>query len=185
VYRFLGRASLYREDYRRAQEHFQRACADRPDDPFILEGLGESLWRGGQMAQAVEILHQALSLADQGDLVDRRTTIRLKLARILMELRQYQDAVPYIQQCMVLGNLPVTEFQALLSQCYLALGRYGEALQAAEAALHENQTLVEAHTVRAAALFELKKFQASAEAAETALKLDPTSYSPSAPRRKH
>ncbi len=181
VYHFLGRAGLYRRAYRQAVEYFQRALANKRDDPLILEGLGEALWYRGKeeqatetLQQAVEILQQAVRQVDQTDKVDRQATTRFKLTRALMDLKRYKEALPLIEQGLALEQAFMVEFRVALGQCYLKLGRFVQALQVAEETLARDSTQVEAHIIRAEALYNLQRYTEASEAAELALRLAPS-----------
>jgi tetratricopeptide (TPR) repeat protein len=57
---FLGRVSLYRGDYVQAANWYRSALDVIGDDTFVLEGLGEALWRTGKAAEAVPFLEHAV-----------------------------------------------------------------------------------------------------------------------------
>src|SRR5262249_50667663 len=105
---------------------------------------------------------------------DRRATTRLRLAQVLIDQGHYYEAKLVIEQGLALRETNTVKFQVLLSQCHLALKHYDMALQASEMALAEGNKEIEAHTVRAAALYELKRYDDAVKAADEALKLSPT-----------
>jgi tetratricopeptide (TPR) repeat protein len=173
VHLLLGRINLYRGAFPEALQDFQVARQCRPGDVFSLEGLGESLWREGHPERALPILEQAMNLADQLGDADRRGTTRLRLGRVLMDLKRYQEASAVVEQGLSLNEAPPVEFLTLLGKCRLALGQPEPALSAADAALQRDSSQMEAHALRAAALYDLKRFEEAVKAADAVLRVVP------------
>jgi cytochrome c-type biogenesis protein CcmH/NrfG len=66
VWLFFGRVNLYHNNFRQALADFQVALANKPDDVFSLEGMGEALWREGQTSAAVRDLEEGCQLCRPG-----------------------------------------------------------------------------------------------------------------------
>ncbi len=173
VHLFLGRINLYRGAFAEALQDFQAARQYLPGDVFSLEGLGESLWREGHPERALPVLEQAVNLADQLGDAERRATTRLRLGRVFMDLKRYQEAAGVMEQGLALNEAPPVEFLTLLGKCKLALGEPEPALRAADAALQRDSSQVEAHAVRAAALYDLKRYEEAIKAADAVLRVGP------------
>jgi len=197
VHRFLGRVSLYRSDYRAATDDYRAAREAEPDDVFVLEGLGEALWRGGKAADAIPVLEQAVRRADAARLRDRSEASRLKLGGAFADLRRYREAIKVLRQGIALaGRLPAELWTALASS-RLGLGRSDGAVRAAEWASELDLLLRDQppypardrvraaewaseldlrraapQAVRAAALLEQGRYPEARDAAEAALGLD-------------
>src|SRR5271166_5922984 len=60
---FLGRASLYRGQFGKASKFFQDAVAANAGDAYAREGLGEALWRTGELTESAKVLAHARELA--------------------------------------------------------------------------------------------------------------------------
>jgi tetratricopeptide (TPR) repeat protein len=180
VDRFLGRASLYRGDYPRAARYYQVVLEHDPDDPYSLEGLGEALWHTGQEREAIELQAQATRRADEMGDEQRRVRTRLKLARSLMRLERYEEALEVIEQGLAMREGAASaELLVAYGRCWLELGQAERALEAARQALAPgagnpgSAIVAEAHAIQAAALYEAKQYGAAATAAEAALAVEP------------
>ena len=174
---FLGRVCLYRDAYGRAIDHFTRARELDPADIYTLEGLGEALSRDGQIEPAAQILGEAVREADQRGSPERRATVRLKWAQVLIELQQYDKAQEVIHAGMPLSRRLVPEFQLALARCHLARGETQAARRLANQVVASDAVAspvrIEAYMVGAQALLQAQDYAASATAAENALRLDP------------
>jgi tetratricopeptide (TPR) repeat protein len=178
LYNFLGRVSLYRDEYSRAITHFKQALVRNPRNVYALEGLGEVYWRQGQVERAAEILDQAVRQADQDGDPERRAAARLKRVKVLLDAGRPQEAVPLIEQGRTLDTALEPDFLVRLGQCQVALGQPKLALQWIDRALAGSAVpawlRVQAVTVRAAAYRDLGKYSQAVQAAEEALRLDST-----------
>ena len=114
-----------------------------------------------------------MNLADQLGDVERRATTRLRLGRVFMDLKRYQEAAGVMEQGLALNEALPVEFLTLLGKCKLALGEPEPALNAADAALQRDSSQVEAHAVRAAALYDLKRYEEAIKAADAVLRMSP------------
>ena len=178
IYDFLGRTSLYRADFNRAVEHYQQAHFNDPDNLFILEGLGEALWRVGSSVEAIQILTRAVEKADQTEYMDRRASTRLKLAKVLLDAKRSEDALPVLQEGLKLKEKDFTaEFQIALARCYLEMHQPEEALQLTQDILSHGSGNIDTYVTCATADYELKRYEEAADAAEAALNLEPDNLS--------
>ena len=174
---FLGRVYLYRDEYGRAIDHFTRARELNPGDMYTLEGLGEALWRDGQIKQAAQTLEEAARAADQSNDPERRAAVRLKWAQVLIELQQYDKSQEVIHAGMSLSRRLVPEFQVALARCHLARGETQAARRLADQVVASDAVAspvrIDAFVVGAQALLQARDYAASATAAENALSLNP------------
>jgi tetratricopeptide (TPR) repeat protein len=171
--RFLGRVSLYRSEYTRAEELFRQALAVSPDDPRVLEGLGESLWHNSNISEALEFLTRAHEIAAHGAHRERLMAIDAKLAEVLVSAGQYEAALDRIAESLAEGDRFATELLLSRSQCYLALAQPEKALEAAEAAQQREPASVEARVIRSQALIALGRGSDAVNVIDEALQYDP------------
>jgi tetratricopeptide (TPR) repeat protein len=170
---FLGRVALYRGDYSAAVEDYRAVSVDRPDDLFVLEGLGEALWRAGEAAAAISILQTALRRADGATEPERAARVRLKLGNACIDGGSPHTAIGPLREGLALGGRWHSEFWTALARARLALGRWDGAIRAAERAVEGGERVASPHAVRAAALLERREYQQAVSAAEAALTIDP------------
>jgi predicted TPR repeat methyltransferase len=157
-------------------EHFEagrlieaRACFERcqaltPDRPSVLGNLGVTLFRMGQLREALPLLRQA-TVGEPG-FVD--AWVCLGLAHEAQG--EWRSAVTALQHALTL--LPKERSATLhlaLGQCLMRLGKLNDALPALDRAVAADPTLAEAWSVRGGLLRELHRLDAAAHSYEQAL----------------
>ena len=165
--------SLYRNEYSRAREWFHKALQNAPDDPRVLEGLGETSWRTGNIPEAQEFLSRAYELTRLGLHPERLMAIDAKLAQVLVAAGQYQPALDRIEESLAHGDRFAGELLLSRSQCYLALAKGDQAADVAEAALAREPASNEARLLLAQALISLGSYVEALKIIDEALQSDP------------
>ncbi len=170
--RFLGRVSLYRGDYARGEEMFREAQQLTPEDPRVLEGLGEVLWHTGKIPEALQLLTRAHDIVEKGDHKERLTAIDAKLAQALVAAGLYQAALEVIANSLAAGDQFTNELLLSRSQCYLALAEWEKALDAAQAAQEKTPASTEARILSSQALIALGRCSDAAKVVDDGLQYD-------------
>ncbi|HEX8282822.1 MAG TPA: FHIPEP family type III secretion protein [Pyrinomonadaceae bacterium] len=171
----VGRVGLYGQDYTSAHELFLDATRIKPDDPRGWEGLGDTLWKMGRMAEARAALSEAYGLAEQSPEAGRLRYINSKLARVLAELGDYGAALERVEHIDTEDTADAYLMLITRSHCRLALGMPAKALDDAEEAARLQPKGVQSHLKRAQALTALKKYADAINVADHALQFAPTS----------
>lgn len=174
---FLGRVNLYLDEPARARRLFEEASKARPGDARVLEGLGEALWRTGDLGRAVGVLGDARNAAAERD-PERVPLVDGKLAQVLAAAGRYDEALARIGDSVDESSRYADELLVIISECQLAAGRPEEALGAAERALERRPRAADAHLLRARALVALKRFNEASKAIDDASRLEPSSDEP-------
>jgi tetratricopeptide (TPR) repeat protein len=170
----LGRVYLYRSDYAAAVKEYRAAHEVNPDEPSVLEGLGESLWRSGATAEAVHILEHAVCRADLKHLREGAITTRQKLGGAYFEQGQHHSALRTLRQGLALAAGMRAELWAGLARIRLALGGHDGAARAAQRAIELDDHLAAPYAVLAAVRWEQSDYEKASDAAEAALVRDPS-----------
>ena len=174
---FLGRVNLYLEDYAKALRLFQDTVRVLPHDARVVEGLGESLWRTGDLEQALKTLNGARELAERGSHPERLAAIDNKIIKVLVDSERYEEALQRIGSRLENDDGYAYDLLLSRSRCYLRLDRAEEALEAASAASRRKATTVQAHLLRTRALIALGLYQEAVSAADQALQNNPSNRS--------
>jgi tetratricopeptide (TPR) repeat protein len=170
---FLGRVSLYRQQYSRAAEWYGTAVAARPD-AFALDGLGEALFRLGQVEAALPVLTRAVAAADATDRRDRAITTRRRLGDAYVTLGRCEDGIRVLREALVLAAGGDAHVWTALARARLVLERLDGAARAAERAAALDPRLAAAHSLLASVMLRGRKFTQAVTAAELALTNDPS-----------
>ena len=172
VARFLGRVSLYRGEYARSEELFREADHLRPNDPLVLEGLGEVLWHTGKIPEALQLLTSAHDITEKSDRKDRLAIIDAKLAQALVAAGQYQAALDMIAKSLEGGGRFTNQLLLSRTQCYLGLARWDEALEAAKAVQEKSPASIEARILSSQAFIALGRYSDADKVVDEGLQYD-------------
>ena len=171
---FLGRISLYLEEYTTTLAFFQEAVQLLPDDVRVVEGFGEVLWRLGQLEQATEALSRARELSEAGKYSERLDSIKAKLAQVLTDAAQYDAALTLIRTILAKDERYTNALLLTRSKCYLATGQPRKALEPVVAVIERDAKAVQAYLLRAQALIALMRYKEAVDSINQALQFDPS-----------
>jgi tetratricopeptide (TPR) repeat protein len=170
---FLGRVRLHLNDYLGARELFDGARQLAPDEPRVLEGLGESLWKAGDLIAARAMLEQANAAARRGP-TTRLAAITAKLSQVLAAAGDFEAALAHLEQSGAERNTYAYEMHLVRSLCALGVGNPDDARASAEAAAALKPSAVEPHVLRLRSLITLGKYDEALVAATLAQQTDPS-----------
>jgi len=170
--RFIGRVSLQRGEYTRAEKLFREALDASPDDPLALEGLGETLWHTGQIPDALQSLTRARDIAEHGEHKDRVAIIDAKLAQALVAAGQYQVALDLITKSLDGGDRFTNQLLLSRVQCYLGLAEWDKALEAAQVAQARTPVSTGTRILSCQALIALGRCSDAVKVIDEALQYD-------------
>jgi tetratricopeptide (TPR) repeat protein len=169
---FVGRTNLWAQQYGRAREAFLDALRLAPLDARLVEGLGEAQWRTNELEDALASFQQARDLASTSP--DRLIAIESKLAGVLVSLGRYPEALERIDDVLARSDRYAHELELNRAQCYLALDRPEEALDAGDEARRRRPGTVAPHVVRTQALIALRRYADAVTEVDAGMRLDPT-----------
>lgn len=170
--RFLGRVSLYRGEYPRSEELFREADQVSPNNPLVLEGLGEVLWHTGKIPEALRLLTQAHDIAANSDHQERLAAIDAKLAQALVAGGEYKVALDVIKESLPKSEQFANELLLSRSQSYLGLAEWDEALEASKAAQERTSASIEARILSSQALIALGRYSDADKVVDEGLQYD-------------
>ena len=173
VLSFLGRVKLHLRSFAEARDLFAEARASAPDDPYVLEGLGEALWKTRDLVAAVESLSRAERLAAE-QTSSRLPAVTAKLSQVFAARGEYEAAFALIERHGIGDNRYAYELHLVRGECALGVGKPADALAAAERAATMRPRAVEPHLLRTRALIALGRDDEAVRSANDALQSDPS-----------
>jgi len=163
-----GMEALYRRDYQKAAEFFEKATAAYPQYDTAYDNLGATFMQLGQPGKAREAFERAVQLNDKNADADRN------YARLLITNREYTRALDLLQKSLTVDPQNPSAF-TLLSIAQLQSGDVDGALQSAlkvHQLPHEGYAV--AHYVAGRAYEVKQQYQEATAEYETYLREDPT-----------
>lgn len=173
VLSFLGRVKLHVQSYAEARDLYVEARTAAPDDPYVLEGLGEAFWKTGDLDHAVESLRHAEQMAGQ-HVPSRLPAITAKLSQVLAARGEYAAALDRIERRGIEQDRFAYELHLVRSLSALGVGKPADALEPAELASAMRPHAVEPHLLRTRALIGLGRHHEAVNSANQALQSDPS-----------
>lgn len=164
---FQGEVADYvKNDNKRQEALFRKALALRPEDHFLLRGLGVSLSKQGKLAEALQLYDKALLLGPK----DGRAWCSKGV--VLSEMDREDDAIACYDQALALNP---KDFNALRNKgiALYKLGKEPEALAYYDQALALNPKDYNSWRVKGVSLGQQGNHRKALECTETALKLKP------------
>ncbi len=170
-----GVLRFQRGDWNAATADFEEAVALDPKQSHAHASLAQSLRKLGRYEEAITELDQAIALEpENADFHRGRASARLD--RDPLPPDQVEPALRDLETAARLapsGARCAADDQARAGHLLLRLGRYREALEAAENALGLASNSSTAHLVRVSALLELERFDEAIRASDAALAAAP------------
>jgi Flp pilus assembly protein TadD/energy-coupling factor transporter ATP-binding protein EcfA2 len=142
------------------------ADADGAGDAARQAGLGRSLFKQGQLAEAEQALRRAVRLEPDA------AAYHADLARVLLEQGRGEDAVAEFHEA-VAYDLGSAAYRADLGRALHGLGRDDEAVQALEAAVEYEPETAAYQADLGQALHRMGRFPEAESALRTAVRLEP------------
>ena len=142
------------------------ADADGAGDAARQAGLGRSLFKQGQLAEAEQALRRAVRLEPDA------AAYHADLARVLLEQGRGEDAVAEFHEA-VAYDLGSAAYRADLGRALYGLGRDDEAVQALEAAVEYEPETASYQADLGQALHRMGRFPEAESALRTAVRLEP------------
>jgi len=162
-----GMDALYRHDYQKAAEFFEKATVAYPQYDTAYDNLGATLMQLGQPGKAREAFERAVQLNDKNADADRN------YARLLITSREYARAMDLLQKSLTIDPQSPSGL-TLLSIAQLQSGDIDGALQSAlkvHQLSHEGYAV--AHYVAGHAYEAKHQYQQATAEYETYLREDP------------
>jgi tetratricopeptide (TPR) repeat protein len=150
----LGQTRLHSGEADQAELCFEQAVQSQPGDPRVMMEIGEAFRRAGRLAQAEEYFQAAAHLAGKGRFAELLPRINAGLIHLLVDQGKFEAALARIGQA---GDRLDDELQLARGRACLALGRFAEALAAAEA-ISSEKFFFEQNLLRAQALIGLSRY---------------------------
>jgi tetratricopeptide (TPR) repeat protein len=170
-----GRVRLIGREYADARGLFDRGLELAPDDTRLAEGKGESLWRLGELDDAMAAFERGRQLAREGRHRERLVPIESKMAGVMVAQRRHADALMAISEILARDDRYAYELEVNRAQCHLALGRPKLALEAASMASKRRPTAVEPLVLRAQALMVTGQHRGAVVTMDEAIRYAPAS----------
>ena len=151
----VGYARLAREEYAWGRRAFEEALVLDPEHEDALAGLGETLLKFGQQAQALKAMRRLLELGYQDDV-----ELMLQVSRALFREGLFDDAREYVD--VVLQQTPDgSEAVALLGYVQHRAGQEEEAVATLRRALQLDGENAEARVYLANILYDRGDYEAA------------------------
>lgn len=173
----LARANLYAGRYQQCFPLFERSQAVWPQDPRILEGLGEANWRMGNHDFALMELQQAAALAANDHHPERLNAITLKLAQLLEDRGDYTQALQLIKDKLQPASPFYNKMRLIMGRSYLGANHAQAALDTAVAILQSGpdspELEVETRLLQIQAFLALQRYDEALDTVNIALENKP------------
>jgi tetratricopeptide (TPR) repeat protein len=166
----LGRCYAANNQFEKAIANFNQVLAKQPQDAATIWERGKAYEAIGQEKQAVEAYTSLLSMRPP---VDNYLDVLFRRASAYNELAQNEDALKDYNELIAKAKSPDQEFYCGKSHSLAMLGRFTEALAAAQKAFELNRGSAQAYASRSICYRLMGRDEDCLKDAEAALKIDP------------
>jgi tetratricopeptide (TPR) repeat protein len=166
----LGLLEAHQEHYKEAIVLYRKALAINPTMPGVRLNLGLSLFKSGEMKEAIQIFTQLLRIERQGSQEAQRLSTLIGLAHF--GLGEYAVAVPYLKRATK-SDPTNLGFRMALAQSCLSSKQYQCVLDVYREIIDLNAESAEADMLAGEAEDEMLNTEGAIEQFRAAVKADP------------
>jgi len=166
----LGLLEAHQEHYKEAIVFYRKALATNPAMPGVRLNLGLSLFKSGEMKEAIQIFAQLLKSERQGSQEEKRLSTLIGMAHF--GLGEYAAAVPYLRKAAK-SDPTNLGFRMALAQSCLSSKQYQCVLDVYREIVDLNAESAEADMLAGEAQDEMLNTEGAIEQFRAAVKADP------------
>ena len=170
AYAHLGLLAAHQENYKEAISLYRKALAINPAMPGVRLNLGLSLFKGGEMKEAIQTFNSLLKSEPPRSQESLRLTALIGMAHF--GLGEHAEAVPYLKKAAK-SDPANLGFRMALAQSCLASKQYQCVLDTYREIVNLNAESAEADMLAGEALDEMQNHNGAIDQFRAAAKADP------------